>query len=158
MQMKTRMGPGHTFQRVWWPVMAAGIISAIALYWSLRMLVLAWNDDASGRTWTLSILVTALFISIGPYLFWTLIRDVVTTFTDDGIVRPTVFGWRMYLWRDLVRIDSRGNYGVLVFNDGNVGINLSLFREPRRVVSFVRAHLPPNAQIEHAGLRDGSGG
>ena len=141
MQMKNaRVMQRREFGRVWWPVVIIGLVCLASLYWSARFLLPVVTGSASDDV-TRRVLLGLAFAVGGPYLLWTLLRDVLTAFTDQGIVRPTLTGRRLFFWRDLIRIDSRGTFGVLVFIDARVGLNLLSFREPREVVAYVQAHL-----------------
>jgi hypothetical protein len=146
----------RAFAKIWWPVIAVGVVCLAMLYSSWRLLLSITNDTVSGERLMIGVLIASSVALTGLYLFWVLLRDVGTVFTVDGLIRPTLRGRRVFLWSDLIGISSRGNYGVLVFSDVNVGINLLLFRDPQQVVAFVRSHLPPDARIEHRGLRDGT--
>lgn len=147
------MADYNRFPRVWWPVFAVGLVCLGTLYWSARFAIPVIRGGVSDEK-VLTRLLSALILALaGPYLLWTQLRDVFTEFNEGGL-RPTVFGRRRFLWRDLTRIDSRGTYGVLVFRDGRVGINLMLFRHPQSVVIYVREKMPATAAFVHTQLRN----
>lgn len=150
------MNVRQVFPRVWWPVITVGVVCFVLLYSSFRLLLSLMHDTITVGRLLIGVLVASSLALTGLYLVWTLLRDVGTVFTDEGLIRPTLRGRRRFLWNDLVRINSRGNYGELVFISASVGINLLLFRDPQQVTAFVRSHLPPGAHIEHRGVRDGT--
>src|SRR5688572_10032936 len=78
----------HTFARIWWLLVLVGLIGVASLYLSLRFLMPFITGGAQSNDIGVRLLLIILLAVGGPCIFWILLRDVLTAFTDEGIMRP----------------------------------------------------------------------
>jgi hypothetical protein len=131
---------------LWW-LFAAGIL-ALTLYtitWPAIKEAQLGQPLSGGWTWS-AVNTTTILVTAGAVVFGSMpLNQLRTSFTDEGIKVPGLWGSKFMRWEDIVYVDgvSARSFNLrFTSSDQSIVINKSFYLNPNELMALVHSRLP----------------
>ena len=96
------------------------------------------------RNWAFLILFFGALLSPSFLVTWSLIVELTTSFSADGINRLTVLGRRLIYWHQIVSLKTRIFFVDVTTSEGIIHIPLLMYVDPNGLADYIHKQFNSN--------------
>jgi hypothetical protein len=139
--------PEIIFRKSWANIYICGIalfaltvLPTLFVFWD----ILFWGTNkqlAKYDSWETVIFIEAMFLGFDIILCWIFFTNLSVKFTDEGIWRRGIWGWKFIAWKDVTHIQNV-NYGVHIHKaKQKIVVAPVIYSNWNEVARFIRERL-----------------